>query len=133
MLPIITALLPILGGVLDKVIPDTAEAEKAKAELQVRMLEAANAANVAQIEANKEEAKHVSVFVAGWRPAIGWVGAAALGWQFVVGPLVVWGAGVLGHAVPPLMPLDENLWGLIAGILGLGGLRSWEKSKGVAR
>lgn len=133
MLPIITALLPILGSVMDKVIPDSAEAAKAKAEIELKLVEAANAANLAQLEVNRAEAANASVFVAGWRPAIGWIGAAALGWQFALGPLVVWASNALGHAAPPLLPIDGGMWEIIVGMLGLGGMRTWEKSRGLTR
>lgn len=133
MIPIITALLPILGNVLDRVIPDKAEAEKVRLEMETKLLDAANAANLAQMEVNKTEAANASVFVAGWRPAIGWVGASALAWHFVVGPAFVWGASVLGYAVPPLMPLDNGLWELVLAMLGIGGMRSWEKSRGLTK
>lgn len=133
MLPIITALLPVLGNVLDRVIPDKAEAEKARLEMEAKLLDAANAANLAQMEVNKAEAANASVFVSGWRPFIGWVGGAALAWHFVAGPAAVWGASVFGYAVPPLMPIDNGLWELVLAMLGIGGMRSWEKVRGVAK
>ena len=91
MLPIITALLPVLSSVLDRVIPDTAEAAKAKVEMEMRLIESANQAALAQVEVNKAEAASGSVFVGGWRPFIGWVCGAALAYQFIVSPLALWG------------------------------------------
>ena len=71
MAPLLAALLPIFGSVIDKVIPDKAAAEKAKLEAQAQLVAAATQGALAQLEVNKVEAAHQSVFVAGWRPAIG--------------------------------------------------------------
>ena len=127
------ALLPVLSKVLDKVIPDTAAAEKAKAEL------IANATNqefqlaLAQIQTNQEEAKHSSIFVAGWRPFIGWVCGLALAWHFIGYDLVLW--FVAWRKVDMVLPqIDSgNLMELTLAMLGMAGLRSWEKSKNIAR
>lgn len=82
--------------------------------------------NVAQTEVNKVEAAHASLFVAGWRPAIGWVGAIALFYQFIAYPLLCW----LPVDKPP-EPLDYTmLYTLITGMLGIAGLRSYDKAKG---
>lgn len=133
MLPIITALLPVLSSVLDRVIPDTAEAAKAKAEMEMRLIESANQAALAQVEVNKAEASSGSVFVGGWRPFIGWVCGAALAYQFIVSPLALWGCQIAGLSVPPPPSLDGMLWELIFGMLGFGSLRTVEKLKGVSK
>jgi hypothetical protein len=133
MLPIITALLPVISSVLDRVIPDTAEAAKAKAEMEMRLIESANQAALAQVEVNKAEAASGSVFVGGWRPFIGWVCGAALAYQFIVAPLALWGCQIAGLSVPPPPSLDGMLWELIFGMLGFGGLRTVEKLKGVSK
>lgn len=133
MLPIITALVPILGQVIDRVIPDKAESERARLEMEAKLLDAANQANLAQMEVNKVEAANSSIFVAGWRPAIGWVGASALAWQYAVGPVVVWASPALGIAVPPIQPMDAGMWELVAAMLGIGGMRTWEKSRGLTK
>ena len=96
MAPIIAALLPILGGVIDKVLPDKAAADKAKLEMQLKLLDAANAGALAQLEVNKVEAAHQSTFVAGWRPAIGWVCAAALAYSYMLVPLVGFALTMMG-------------------------------------
>lgn len=80
----------------------------------------------AQMEVNKQEAAHSSVFVAGWRPALGWSGALAVFYQFVFRPIYT------GLGFGDMPEIDTNaLWPMIAGMLGLGGMRSWEKGKGV--
>lgn len=82
--------------------------------------------NIAQAEVNKEEARSGSLFVAGWRPAIGWVGAIALFYQFVLYPILLW---IPGIKEPP-EPLDYTmLYTLITGMLGIAGMRSFDKLK----
>lgn len=129
MAPIIAALLPILGGVIDKVIPDKAAADKAKLEMQLKLLDAANAGALAQLEVNKVEAGHQSVFVAGWRPAIGWVCAAALAYSYMLVPLVGFAFALMGKPMPKWPVLDGNLWELMFGMLGMGALRSYDKAQ----
>ena len=133
MVPIITALLPALGTLVDRLIPDKAAAEKAKAEMEMQLVSAANEAALAQVEVNKIEAEHSSVFVAGWRPSIGWVCAAGLAWAFVVAPIASWALMVLGiKAELPAIQFD-HLFELVLAMLGIGGLRTFEKMRGVAR
>ena len=92
---------------------------------------------LAQIDVNKTEAQHKSLFVAGWRPAVGWVGVVALGYQFVLYPMLVWSwyiwqaRGVIptDMATPPILDM-EILMVLLTGILGIGGMRSFDKSRG---
>ena len=133
MLPVITALLPALGTLIDRLIPDRAAAEKAKAEMEQQLVSAANQAALAQVEVNKIEAAHSSVFVAGWRPSIGWVCAAGLAWAFVLAPIASWALVVLGiKAELPAIHTDYLLE-LVLAMLGIGGLRTFEKLRGVAR
>ena len=83
--------------------------------------------NKAQADVNKTEATNASLFVAGWRPAIGWVGAIALFYQFIVYPLLCW----LPLDKAPPAPLDYTmLYTLITGMLGIAGLRSYDKAHG---
>lgn len=133
MLPIVTALLPALGTLVDRLIPDKAAAERAKAEMETQLVQAANQAAMAQVEVNKIEAQHSSVFVAGWRPSIGWVCAAGLAWAFVLAPIASWALVVLGiKGELPAIPTDYLLE-LVLAMLGIGGLRTFEKLRGVAR
>jgi hypothetical protein len=130
---ILTALVPALGTLVDRLIPDKAAADRAKAEMEAALVRAANEAALAQVEVNKIEAGHGSVFVAGWRPAIGWVCAAALAWAFIVAPVATWGMAAFG--VKETLPAigTDNLFELVLAMLGLGGLRTFEKMRGVAR
>jgi hypothetical protein len=130
---IVTALVPALGTLVDRLIPDRAAAEKAKAEMEAALVKASNEAALAQVEVNKIEAGHSSVFVAGWRPSIGWVCAAGLAWAFVLAPVASWALVVLGiKAELPAIQFD-HLFELVLAMLGIGGLRTFEKLRGVAR
>ncbi|AUS01807.1 holin [Vibrio phage 1.293.O._10N.261.52.E1] len=86
-----------------------------------------------QLEVNKAEAQHRSVFVAGWRPAIGWICAAAIGWNFIGLPIaeVVVAFMETGVVLPDVA--TDKLFELVLGMLGLGGLRTYEKSKGITK
>lgn len=132
LLALLPTLLPALTDVLDRVIPDQAAAAKAKLEMEARLLEAATAQASQQTEINKIEAGHQSIFVSGWRPYIGWVCGMAIAWAFLVAPMLSWLLPVMGvvAAVPPLQ--TEFLLELVFAMLGLGGLRTFEKLKGVA-
>jgi hypothetical protein len=133
MIPIVTALLPALGTLIDRLIPDRAAAEKAKAEMELQLVQAANAAAMAQIEVNKIEAGHSSVYVAGWRPFIGWVCGAGIAWAFVVAPVASWALLVLGIKTELPSIQFDHLFELVLAMLGIGGLRTFEKLRGVAR
>lgn len=132
MFPILERIFPIIGEVVDRVVPDKVGAEKAKREIEAKLVDASVQGQLAQIEVNKAEAASSSIFVAGWRPFIGWVCGAALAYQFVVAPVSIWGASWAGFAVPMPPMLDDMLWQLILGMLGMGGLRTFEKLHGVA-
>lgn len=88
---------------------------------------------VGQLELNKQEAAHKSLFVAGWRPAVGWVCALGLFWAFLLQPIGQWVVAWAGvQVVVPVVQLDY-LFELLVGMLGMGGLRTFEKLKQVAR
>jgi len=128
------ALIGPVTGILDKFIEDK-DAKNAMAHEIATMAEkAAHEAQMAQAQANTEQAKHPSLFVAGARPAIMWICAAAMGYHFVLQPFLVFGVLVAGIEIPALPELDmASLMPVLLGILGLGGMRSYEKVKNVAR
>ena len=132
LLALLPSLLPALTEVLDRVVPDKAAAVKAKLEMEARLLEAATTQASQQAEINKVEASHQSIFVSGWRPYIGWVCGMAIAWAFLLAPMLSWLLPVVGvvAVVPPLQ--TEFLLELVFAMLGLGGLRTFEKLKGVA-
>jgi hypothetical protein len=121
------AILGIGGKLIDKLIPDPSAQDAARLELLKLQQTGELAAMTAQTEINKAEASNSSIFVSGWRPAIGWVCALAMGYQYLARPLMV--AFMPALAFPGL---DDNLWQLMMGMLGLGGLRTFEKTQGVA-
>lgn len=86
-----------------------------------------------QIEVNKQEAAHASIFVAGWRPAIGWIGAAGLGYAFVLSPFIEFIARSIfkyGGVMP--LPDTGQLMALVTAMLGVGAMRSYDKKQGTA-
>lgn len=126
--------------ILDKVIPDPAAKAAAQQEWlrmeqaeRLAVLGAEQAQAQGQIDVNKAEAASGSTFVGGWRPFIGWICGAALLYKFLLAPIGYWFAVMAGHPewLPPV--LDAQIWELVLGMLGLGGLRTYEKMKGVAR
>jgi roadblock/LC7 domain-containing protein len=114
--------------VIDKFVPDPAAKAKAEAELRADLL----ASDRAQMEVNKAEAQTGSLFIGGWRPAIGWVLAAAVAYTYLIVPVGMWVSFVVGKPIAKPPVLDANLWELMFAMLGLGGLRTFEKIKGVA-
>lgn len=117
---------------LDRFIPDPAQKAQAEMEL-IRMAADGELKQViAQLEINAREAAHPSIFVAGWRPFFGWAGGAGFIYATILQPLLAWWAGIKGWPAPPTLNLDL-LWVVVTGMLGIGGLRSIEKVKGVTR
>jgi len=128
------------GKIIDKIFPDKDAADKAKLELfrlqqtgELKQLD--NDFNLAleQVKTNIIEAAHPSVFVSGWRPAIGWVCVSAYCYNYVAMPLITWFSKWYDATAPAMITLDTGeLTTLLFGMLGLGGLRTFEKIKGVA-
>lgn len=128
---LITSLLPSL---IDKIFPDPAKAGEAKLKLlelqqsgQLAELEAQTKLATGQLAINAEEAKSSSIFVAGWRPSIGWCCSIALFYEFLARPVAIG----IGYPAFPELPM-EDLNTLLFGMLGLGALRTVEKVKGVS-
>jgi hypothetical protein len=128
----ISAALDLGNTLITRIFPDPAQAANAKLELLKLQQSGDLATMTAQTDINKEEAKSSSLFVSGWRPAIGWVCALALAYQYLLRPLGGTIASIAGVTIPPLPGLDDNLWQLMMGMLGMGGLRTFEKVQGVA-
>jgi len=136
------SIIEAVGKVADDLI--TTDKERLEMEVEQRKLDLEEkridqATDLAQIEVNKVEAASSSIFVSGWRPAIGWIGVAAMGYQFLAYPLFQWGWKwaqaaswvPTGLEPPPVLDADQ-LWVILSGILGIAGMRSFEKTKGVA-
>jgi hypothetical protein len=129
----ISAVASLLDTAINRLWPDPAAKASAEAQLMKAQAEAAIAAVQQQIDINKLEAASPSVFVAGWRPFIGWVCGSAFALHFVFLPILNWLAHLLGHAEIEI-PFDmASLMTVLMGMLGLGGMRTFEKVKGVAK
>lgn len=128
-----SALGPILDGVLN-LIPDKKARAEAKEKFESQILTAMVGLVQGQLEINKQEAGHKSLFVAGWRPGVGWVCVTALGWNYIFQPIIAWAVFAAGIELADAPRLDmAELVTILLGMLGLGGLRTYEKSIGVAR
>lgn len=133
------ALIPLIGNVIEKVLPDQAAQADAKIKLlelaqkgELAVLDAETKLALGQLEVNKVEAG-TDMFRGGWRPATGWACVFGLVYQFLIQPILPWFVTVCGGSVPPLPPIDnETLMVLLTGMLGLGGLRTFERIKGRA-
>jgi len=122
----ITAGMDLAGSVINKIWPDKSEAERQQLAAAVQIVQG-------QLDVNKAEAASSSAFVAGWRPFIGWVCGMGCAWNWIGLPVAKFGLAVYGHPLD-LQPADlSEMMPLLLGMLGLGGLRSFEKVKGVAR
>ncbi|QMP81690.1 hypothetical protein [Vibrio phage XM1] len=135
----ISAALELGTSVINRIWPDPAKQAEEQRKLQELAqngrLEELNShvkLLVGQMKINEESAKHKSVFVAGARPFIIWVGGFSMAWSGVVHPLLVWLVTVFYPEVTP-PPLIESgaLTAIVTGLLGVGGMRSFDKSKGV--
>jgi hypothetical protein len=116
--------------ILDKFIPDQEAKAKAETELRDSLMKW----DQGQMQVNATEAAHDSLFVAGWRPAIGWICAFALLYSYILIPFTIYVFSfVLEKPIPKFPVLDGNLWELMFGMLGMGGLRTYEKFKGVSK
>ena len=122
----IGAVADLASTVISRLWPDKSEQERAQLAAALTIVQG-------QLDANKAEAASPSAFTSGWRPGVGWVCVAALACQYIARPLVQWGGIVSGHPLPDLPGIDDNLWQLMLGLLGLGGLRTYEKVQGVTR
>tara|TARA_B100001059_G_scaffold225345_1_gene252436 strand:- start:4735 stop:5136 length:402 start_codon:yes stop_codon:yes gene_type:complete len=128
------ALIGPVTGLLDKFIPDADERARLAHEIATMSERHAQQLAEGQIEINKTEAAHKNMFVAGWRPFVGWTCGIALAWHFVGQPLVVFVIAYSGIESPPLPAFEmESLLTVLLGMLGLGGLRTFEKTKGISR
>jgi hypothetical protein len=128
----ISAAFDLGNTLITRIFPDPAQADQAKLKLLELQQNGELASMTAQTDINKVEAGNSSLFVSGWRPAIGWVCALALFYQYLLKPLASSILPAFGINMPPLAGLDDNLWQLMMGMLGMGGLRTFEKVQGVA-
>lgn len=125
----IEKLIKPVSEILDKFVAD----KDLKLKLQHELSQELHKANIAQLEVNKIEAAHRNVFVAGWRPFTGWVCASALAYHFILEPIIVFGLAL--YNIQLTLPQFDmgSLLTVLMGMLGLGGLRTFEKSKGLTK
>lgn len=131
MLPALAAaIIPALAKLGD----DLFETEGEKRDFRLKVLELAEAGKLEQLRVNASEAQHESIFVAGWRPWVGWVCGMALAYHFIGQPVIVFSVSMLApDNLPAELPvLDmEPMMTVLLGMLGMAGLRTFEKTKGV--
>ena len=129
---ILGPILEVGKTILDRFIPDPEKKREAEMEL-VRMAADGELKQVlAQLEINAREASSPSVWVSGWRPFFGWCGGAGFAYVTIIQPILVWYGTARGWPTPPDVNIDL-LWTVVTGLLGIGGLRSLEKVKGVTK
>jgi hypothetical protein len=118
-----------ITNILDKFVVD----KDLKAKLQHELKTELHRANLAQIEVNKMEAQSRHWFVASWRPCVGWICALALGYHFIISPIAVFSLSVAGlsYDIPEFDM--SSLMTILLGMLGLGGLRSYEKKNNLTK
>ena len=120
-------------GLLDKFVEDKDQKNALAHEISTMAERHSQEQMLAQLEVNKVEAASSSIFVSGWRPATGWVCVLGMAGNFIVTPFANFVLALLEVQVfIPLIPLDTML-PVLLGMLGLGGLRTLEKAKGVHR
>jgi|TARA_R110002020_G_scaffold180216_1_gene374485 hypothetical protein len=130
---LLPSLLPVVGDVLDRFFPNKEERAKAEREIEAKLTAHLASIDLAQLEVNKQEASHRSLLVAGWRPFVGWTCGLALFYTYLVQPMATFVLAQTGHLIQ-LPPVDLSaMMPVLLGMLGLGGLRSFEKYKGVSK
>lgn len=123
----------IVSKLVDR-IPDPNARKEAKEKFEHDLMSLIGEADMAQARINLAEAKHKSVFVAGWRPFIGWVCGLGIAWAFIGQPVAIWAVSTFSETPVDLPVINtDGLYQLVLAMLGMGGLRTFEKVKGVAR
>ena len=121
------ALIGPVAGLLDKFIEDKDQKNKLAHEIATMADKHSHELAKAQIEVNKTEAQSRSWWIAGWRPATGWICALAMGYHFIIQPFLIFFLALFGMKMDlPSFDMD-TLMTVLLGMLGLGGLRTYEK------
>jgi phenylpyruvate tautomerase PptA (4-oxalocrotonate tautomerase family) len=134
MLDLLGKLVDPVSDILGKVVED--KDQKARLAHEIATMAERHAQELAkgQIDINKEEAKSRNIFIAGWRPFVGWTCGLALFWHFLGLPVTLFITGWFNLQHPPLPEFDmQSLMTVLLGMLGLGGMRSFEKFKGLTK
>tara|TARA_Y100000992_G_scaffold301189_1_gene271469 strand:- start:1890 stop:2291 length:402 start_codon:yes stop_codon:yes gene_type:complete len=131
---LLSSLIEPVSSLLDKAIPDQDLKRKLSHEIATMSEKHAQQLALAQIKVNAAEAASGSLFKGGWRPCIGWICGIAFGYHFVLQPVIIFVVALIGIEIPELPKFDMNtLLTVLAGMLGIGGLRTYEKQKGLTK
>ena len=131
---VLTSLVGPVTGLLDKFIEDKDQKAALAHEIATMGQKHAQEAMLAQLEINKAEAASGSLFKGGWRPFVGWTCGIAFAYHFVLQPLLIFVFAYIGLETPDLPKFDVGtLLPVLGGMLGIGGLRSYEKTKGLTK
>ena len=131
---LITSLVGPVTGLLDKFIEDKDQKSALAHEIATMGERHAQEALLAQLDINKAEAASGSLFKGGWRPFVGWICGFALLYHFILSPLIIFIVTLSGATIPPLPEFDMgSLMTVLLGMLGIGGLRTFEKQKGLTK
>ena len=131
---VIQSLIAPVTGLLDKFIEDKDQKAKLAHEIATMSQKHAQELSIAQIEVNKAEAQSGSLFKGGWRPAVGWVCAIAFLYHFLLKDIIIFVCAFAGVEVLDLPEFDmSTLLTVLGGMLGIGGLRTYEKQKGLTK
>ena len=131
---LLSSLIKPATEILDKVIEDKDQKAKLAHELATMADKMAHEQNLAQLAINKEEASSGSLFKGGWRPCIGWICGIAFFYHFVCQPVIIFIVAMSGIDIPDLPKFEMNtLLTVLGGLLGIGGLRTYEKQKGLTK
>ncbi len=122
--------IDLITAIVSRVWPDKTEQQKAQLAAAMAADENFTKLMTGQMEINAAEAANSSLFVSGWRPAVGWVCAFAFAWQFVALPILLFLTAILGHPIPAPQFDFGTMSTVLMGMLGLGALRSYDKVKG---
>ena len=131
---ILSSLVGPVTGLLDKFIEDKDQKNALAHEIATMSEKHAQELALAQIKVNAAEAASGSLFKGGWRPCIGWICGIAFGYHFVLQPVIIFIVILIGMDIPELPSFDMGtLLTVLGGMLGIGGLRTYEKQKGLTK
>lgn len=131
---LVNSLIGPVSGLLDKVIEDKDQKAKLAHEIATMSDKHAQELALAQIGVNAAEAASGSLFKGGWRPCVGWVCAIAFFYHFVGQPIIIFIVALTGAEIPELPEFDmATLLTVLGGMLGIGGLRTYEKKQGITK
>jgi len=131
---LLTSLIQPVSQILDKAIPDTDLKRKLSHEIATMSEKHAQELALAQINVNATEAASGSLFKGGWRPFVGWVCGVAFCYHFILQPVIIFVVAIIGVDIPELPDFQMNtLLTVLGGLLGIGGLRTYEKQKGLTK